>query len=66
MQATSLYDSYRPIRVVPILLGDMPEHWMQATSSSDSRHLIRVAHGSLVAHMSVNRNRQQDTVCIDE
>jgi hypothetical protein len=47
-------------------LGDIPEHWMQATSSSDSRHLIRVAHVSLVAHMSVNRNRQQDTVSIDE
>jgi hypothetical protein len=39
---------------------------MQATSSSDSRHLIRVAHVSLVADMSVNRNRQQGTVCIDD
>jgi hypothetical protein len=44
----------------------MPEHWMQATRSSDSRHLFRVTHVSLVAEMSVNRNRQRGTVCIDE
>jgi hypothetical protein len=44
----------------------MSEHWMQATSSSDSRHLIRVAHVSLVADLSLNRNRQQGTVCIDD
>jgi hypothetical protein len=32
-------------------LGDMLEHWMQTTSSSNSCHLIRVAHVSLVADM---------------
>jgi hypothetical protein len=66
LQATSLSDSCRPIRVALTSLGDMPEHWIQATSSSDSRHPIRVAHVFLVADMSVNRNRQQGTVCIDE
>jgi hypothetical protein len=44
----------------------MPEHWMQATSSSDKRHLIRVAQVSLVANMSVNRNMQQGDVSFDE
>jgi hypothetical protein len=66
MQETSLSDSCSPIRVALTSLGDMPEHWMQATSSYDSRHLIRAAHVSLVADMSVNRNRQHGTVCIDE
>jgi hypothetical protein len=66
MKATTLSDSCRPIRVAPIQFGDMPEHWMQTTSSSDSSHLIRVAHISLVADMSVNRNRQEGTVFIDD
>jgi hypothetical protein len=66
MQETSLSDSFRPIRVALTLLGDMPGHWMQATSSSDSRHLIRVTQVSFVADMSVNRNRQRGTVFIDD
>jgi hypothetical protein len=66
MQATSLSYSFHPIRVALTSLGDMPEHWMQATSSSDSRHLIRVAHILLVADMSANRNMQQGAVCIDD
>jgi hypothetical protein len=32
LQATSLSDSCRPIRVALTSLGDMPEHWIQATS----------------------------------
>jgi hypothetical protein len=66
MQETSLSDSCLPISVAPIQLGDMPEHWMQTTISSDSRHLIRVAHVSFVADMPMKRNRQQGTVCIDD
>jgi hypothetical protein len=66
MPAKRLSDGCRSIRVAIISLGDIPEHWMQATSSSDSRHLIRVAHVSLVADMSMNRNRQQGTVLIDD
>jgi hypothetical protein len=66
MQETSLSDSFRPIRVALFSLGDMPEHWMQETSSSDSRHLIRATHVSLVADMSVNRNKPQGTDFIDD
>jgi hypothetical protein len=66
MHATSLSDDCRPIRVALTSLGDIPKHWMQATCSSESRHLIRVAHVSLVADISVNRNRQRGTVYIDD
>jgi hypothetical protein len=31
-----------------------------------SRHLIRVAHVLLIADMSVNSNREQGTICIDD
>jgi hypothetical protein len=54
--------SWIPIPFAQFLLVDIPKHWIQATSSSDSRRPIRVAHVSLVVDMSVNRNRQQGNV----